>query len=98
MTFSSANEFVHWLLNACDDPEQRAKLSLNHIESYARNIPLEGSKRAAALSASEDVRSYVEAGFSRAEAMAILLNDRAHMMSGFAIEAAKQRREEQDGR
>lgn len=77
----TAEEFVHWLLGACEDIGQRAELSLTEIYGRAMNVELGESVRVTAISEHEKYQSLIEAGFTEAQAFRYVLNDRTSMFS-----------------
>lgn len=88
--------FVHWLMNQYDDPTKRQELSHTEIYGRLQNVEAGLSMTAQAISEHEKFTSWVEAGFSRMEALKLLLNDRAAMISAAVAQQAHQKDKDGD--
>lgn len=87
--------FLHWLRASLDSPEARANMSWTELYGRLMNVEIGESVRVQAIRENEQFNAWVEAGFARAEALKLLLNDRAALISAaVAQQVHKQEREE----
>lgn len=86
----TAEQFVQWLLSACDDYEQRRDLTLTKIYNRASKVELGPSLKADAITEHEKYTNLIDAGFTASQAFQYLLNERAAIMSAAVTEGIRQ--------
>lgn len=95
MKKETPNQFVHWLLSQYDDPTKRQELSHTEIYGRLQNVEVGETILASAIGTHEMYTSYIQAGFTQAEALKMILNAQAAVIS--AASAQQAHKKENDG-
>lgn len=88
--------FLHWLRDNLDNPETRTQMSWTEVYGRLMKLEIGDSVRVNAIRENEQFLAWVEAGFTRAEALKLLLNDRAATISA-AVAQTFHKREKEEG-
>lgn len=94
----TSDQFTRWLMGQLDNPETRGQMTWTELYGRLMNVELGPSARVYAIEENERFTSWIEAGFTRAEALRLLLNDRAAGISAAAAQQAHEREREEDGK